>query len=268
MTHFKVKLFGQEEQDLERLGQIAAIIKKHCSRYAFTLDGNEQYKEIGAFQSLWERVQENEPLREFFKYLLFVEQPFHRDVALSDATDEALRGWRGRPAMIIDESDATLDSVVEALAKGYAGTSHKNCKGVMKGIANACLIEHRRRKDPSRKYVNSVEDLCNIGPIALLQDFAVAATLGIDHVERNGHQYFRGLSMFGPKVQEAMLKSHGDLYRWWAVEGLESPIATVAIKEGRVNLGSVVDAPFGVGIDLDCDPYTPLEEWTYESLVG
>ena len=63
LTHFKVKLFGQEEQDLERLGQIAAIIKKHCSRYAFTLDGNEQYKEIGAFQSLWERVQENEPLQ-------------------------------------------------------------------------------------------------------------------------------------------------------------------------------------------------------------
>jgi len=234
----------------------------------FTLDGNEQYKEIGAFRALWEKVQEDGTLREFFKGLLFVEQPFHRDVALSGAMGKALRGWRDRPAMIIDESDATLDSVVSALAKGYAGTSHKNCKGVIKGIANACLIEHRRRRDSGGRYVNSVEDLCNIGPIALLQDFAVAATLGIDHVERNGHQYFCGLSMFGPEVQEAMLKCHGDLYRRWKTEGQKKPIATVFIKAGRVNLGSVVDAPFGVGIDFDCNQYTQLEEWTYESLVG
>ena len=35
---------------------------------------------------------------------------------------------------------ATLDSLPTALALGYVGTSHKNCKGIVKGIANACLL--------------------------------------------------------------------------------------------------------------------------------
>ncbi|RIK51103.1 MAG: hypothetical protein DCC57_11005, partial [Chloroflexi bacterium] len=103
----------------------------------------------------------------------------HRDVALSEATGQALRAWRDRPPLIIDESDGELHSVHVAQACGYVGTSHKNCKGVFKGIANACWLQ---REPSGRGGVLSGEDLCNIGPVALLQDLAVVATLGIPHV--------------------------------------------------------------------------------------
>ncbi len=58
----------------------------------------------------------------------------------------------------------------------------------------------------------SGEDLVNIGPVALLQDLAAQAALGNASVERNGHHYFRGLSVFPPSISEAMLARHGDLY--------------------------------------------------------
>ena len=65
---------------------------------------------------------------------MFVEQPFHRDMALDPDVLHDLAAWRVRPTLIIDESDAELDSLPRALALGYHGTSHKNCKGVFKGV--------------------------------------------------------------------------------------------------------------------------------------
>ena len=51
----------------------------------------------------------------------------------------------------------------------------------------------------------SGEDLVNIGPVALLQDLAVSATLGVTSIERNGHHYFAGLSAFPSSVGRQML---------------------------------------------------------------
>ena len=82
-------------------------------------------------------------LRNFLSHLMFVEQPFHRDVALDPTVmggEDGLAGWSDRPHMIIDESDAETDSLVRALELGYHGTSHKNCKGIVNGIANATTL--------------------------------------------------------------------------------------------------------------------------------
>ena len=67
------------------------------------------------------------------------------------------------------------------------------------------------------------------------------ALLGVTHVERNGHHYYRGLSMFPKDWQEAALDSHGDLYRRH-----EQGFAALRISAGRVDLGTVNAAPFGV----------------------
>jgi hypothetical protein len=178
--------------------------------------------------------------------LICVEQPFHREVALSDATTAALKAWAGRPPLIIDESDAEFDSVRLALDGGYAGTSHKNCKGVFRGIANACLLGLRRRVQPERVFLQTGEDLANVGPVALLQDLAVQSVLGVESVERNGHHYFRGLSFLPAEVQAQMLAAHSDLY-----SRHERGFATLAILRGMLQVGSVVDAPFGVGFSVD-----------------
>ena len=147
-------------QDADRLKHIAGLMERYSgSDYAFTLDGNEQYTEIDPFRALWEAVTADPSLDRFIGRLLFVEQPLRRDVALGEGVGAALRDWSGRPPMIIDESDGTLTSAAQALELGYAGTSHKNCKGIFKGVASACLIADRRQKDPGRKYVLSSEDL-------------------------------------------------------------------------------------------------------------
>jgi len=48
------------------------------------------------------------------------------------------------------------------------------------------------RRDTANEVVLTGEDLCNLGPVAFLQDLAMMALLGIEHVERNGHHYFAG----------------------------------------------------------------------------
>ncbi len=247
LTHFKIKLCGDASRDLARLGAVANVIQKNCRDYAFTLDGNEQYKTVEHFHEAWRAIANAPQLHDFMRHLIFVEQPLHRDVALCDATGEALRAWHARPSIIIDESDGDLDSLRVALACGYTGTSHKNCKGVFKGIANRCYAQALTPTLSCRAgegVLISGEDLCNVGPVALTQDLAVMATLGITHVERNGQHYFRGLSMFSRNVQSQIVTRHADLYRWHAGD-----FATLNMQAGAIDIGSVVDAPFGYAID-------------------
>ena len=256
LTHLKIKLCGDAGQDLDRLRQIAGLMGDQC---AFTLDGNEQYTEVEPFRKLWETLQGDARLSRFLNGLLFVEQPLHRDSALR--SEVKLMDWTDRPPMIIDESDGALDSAIRALECGYVGTSHKNCKGVFKGIANACLMAHRRKCDPSGTYILSSEDLANVGPVALLQDLAALAVLGVDHAERNGHHYFAGLGMYPEAVQSQVLARHASLYRQHA-----QGFPVLDIRNGALNLESVIDAPFGYGFDLDTLQFTPLADWTAASL--
>jgi hypothetical protein len=106
----------------------------------------------------------------------------------------------------------------------------------------------------------SGEDLSNVGPVALLQDLAVCATLGIQSVERNSQHYFKGLSMHSPAVQEQVLTHHADLYRPHET----GHFATLRISNGQIAVGSVVNAPFGVGFELDLAPFTSLKEWRFD----
>jgi hypothetical protein len=126
---------------------------------------------------------------------------------------------------------------------------------VFKGIANRCLLE-RRRESGDGEYVMSAEDLTTIGPIEVQQDLAVVATLGIDNVERNGHHFLRGLSMYDDRIQEATLAAHPDLYRRH-----EDGYPTLDVTDGTVRIDSVVDAPFGYSVDVDATAFTPLDEW-------
>ena len=261
LTHFKIKLSGKSQQDLPRLRRLTDVLAATTPSYALTLDGNEQFHTVADFRQFWETIVRDDGLAGLLEQLIFVEQPLYRDVALAPETGRDLRAWRDRPPMIIDESDATLSSVTEALAGGYVGTSYKNCKGVFKGIAAACLLAERRRQDPSGTYLLSGEDLANVGPVALLQDLAAMASLPIGHVERNGHHYFRGLSMFPSDVQTRLIEVHPDLYQQHARN-----FATLRITEGAIHIGSVVDAPFGLGVMMDPGRFTPVEQWQVASL--
>ncbi len=259
LGYFKIKLGGDAARDAARLRRLAELLARESPAYRYTLDGNEQFRALADFRSLWDSLKADPTLAAFLspEHLLFVEQPLHREVALDDGIAAALADWTDAPPLIIDESDAELGSLRRALDLGYVGGSHKNCKGVIKGIINACLLRQRAKAHPERAWIQSGEDLANIGPVALLQDLAVMHALGIRHVERNGHHYFAGLSPFSADIQRATLAAHGDLYH------ATDDFPTLRIERGRVEIGSVLSAPFGTGFSLDevITDWRTLDEW-------
>lgn len=248
LTHFKVKVCGSLDTDLPRLKRLAALFAEAVPDYRLTLDGNEQYRTMSQFREHWTAYGGEPALREFLSpaHLLFVEQPMFRDDALQDEVREGLADWPEAPPMIIDESDAELGSLRRALDLGYRGTSHKNCKGVFKGLANRCLIEWHRREHPEREWLMSGEDLANVGPVALLNDLEVMSALGITDVERNGHHYFRGLSMFPAGVQEEVLRACPRLYRRH-----EDGYVALRIASGRVDVTDLRGPGFGLRVPLE-----------------
>jgi len=257
LRHFKIKLSGAIESDVERLRRVAGVIEMHApADYAFSLDGNEQFRTLADFRAFWDALGRGAGFGRFFKHLLFVEQPFHRDVALRPDAVGGMADWPDRPPLIIDESDGEIESLPQALRLGYGGTSHKNCKGVFKGILNACLLAQIRRERPDSSVILSGEDLANIGPVALLQDLTVCAALGITSVERNGHHYFAGLSMFSEEVQQQVLQAHSDLYR-----PSRDGWPTLAIQDGGLSIQSLLSAPFGVGFPLRVEQFHTMEAW-------
>lgn len=263
VDHFKIKLSADPARDAERLARIGEVLEESSLDSWFcTVDANEGYDSVETFEEQWEHHAAAPDLAPVMDAVAYVEQPLPRSEALTDATKAVLTNWEGRPPIIIDESDDRLDSAGRALECGYAGTSHKNCKGVFKGVVNACLIEKRRRgADDDREYVISGEDLTTIGPVELLHDLAVMGTLGTDHVERNGHHYYRGLSFLSADLQETLQGAHGDLYRRH-----EEGFVALEIDDGRMSFGSVVDAPFGRDFELDPSRFTPLAEWAVGSM--
>ncbi|MFP4172226.1 MAG: hypothetical protein ACLFV4_04865 [Candidatus Hydrogenedentota bacterium] len=265
LRYFKIKIPADADAAIHRLRGVAEVLQRECGGFAFTLDGNEFFTDIERFRALWDTLQRDSIIAAWFKEgLLFLEQPLHRDVALTAQATAAFANWPERPPIIIDESDGENESLPHALERGYAGTSHKNCKGVFKGIANACLTVQRRRQDPAGRYAFSGEDLANVGPVALLQNLAVTSVLGLEHVEMNGHHYFPGLSVFPDHVQEAVLASHGDLYH--GHQRANGAFPSLTIRGGEIALDSVLGAPFGYQIAIDPERFTPLEEWRFESL--
>lgn len=260
LRRFKVKVGGNRRVDLDRLEHVRGVLDSATDGdYRVTLDGNEQFADVAGLQGFWEELATREGTAELARRIDYVEQPLPRDLALADETSVGLAAWPARPPVIIDESDDSLDAVARALEVGYEGGAFKSSKGVFKGIGNACRLEQLRQDAPGRTLIYSAEDSSTIGPVGLLADLAVIATLGIDEPERNGHHYFYGLAGFPPDLERETLRHHGDLYSADA-----DGHALLNIRDGRIEVGSLVAAPFGVA--WRCDFEAELE--SAESLVA
>jgi hypothetical protein len=155
--------------------------------------------------------------------------------------------------VIIDESDDSLDAFSRAIAIGYTGTSHKNCKGVYKSVAR--LAQLQRLAEAGHQTAFSGEDLQNLPIVPLHQDFAMVGCLQLRHCERNGHHYNRGLSMLSKADKRSVARHHQDLYvrhrgEWY-----------MRIIDGAVETGSLHGTGFGVRDEPDWKSMTPLREW-------
>lgn len=249
LRYFKIKVCGKLDADLPRLRDISRILTLNCpDGFHSTLDGNEQFYDLASFCEFHEALRADPALEPLFRSILLIEQPLHRSKALTEEV-------RSGPGMIIDESDGSLKDLPLALDLGYRGTSHKNCKGIVKGLANAALLNKRGTSIPGGPILSG-EDLAGMGPVAMLQDLSMAALLGITHLERNGHHYFRGLSMYPQEIQEAALQAHAGFYHRHA-EGFP----TLRIGQGVLDTGTLNAAPFGCGMEIDASRFEPLNDW-------
>jgi hypothetical protein len=262
LSRYKVKLLGKAEVDLPRLEQLKTMLNRSApDDYALTMDYNEMFDDAATFRNYWQEVCEQPSLGNLLDHMLVIEQPLRRDVALNMDTQQVLLDWSDRPPMVIDESDGLLHSLSEALESGYVGSTFKSCKGIFKGVANACLLEYLRRTDPTGQYIMTCEDLGILGPVSLAHDLAVIASLGFDHSERSGIHFFKGISHLPEDLQQCVLDSHSDLYHRH-----EDGFVAARVESGELVLDTTVDAPFGLGFEFDPSRFTPLDDWRFESL--
>lgn len=233
LRYLKVKVSGQLEQDLDRLGAIAALLSKRARGCAVTLDGNEQYRELEAFAELMDRLQASQALKPLHDAIIFIEQPLERSVALAVEAAPLLRSLGRRKPLIIDEADDTLDAFRVAKSLGYCGVSHKNCKGITKSLLNLARAIRGNTELGAERYFLSAEDLTTLPVVPLQSDLAMVALLGIPHVERNGHHYFFGLNHLPPDEGAEALTHHPDLYQ---------PLGrsvVLRVREGKLAVGSL-----------------------------
>ena len=238
---WKLKVGGDVAADVDRLCRIAAVLDR-LHGYHVTLDGNEQYEDAEGALALWRAIRAEPRLRRLAAAVAFIEQPVKRAGALS-AGMGALAAER---PVIIDESDGPLDAFVQAKALGYAGVSSKACKGVWRSVINLARCRAWNAALPAPRYFMSAEDLTTLAGVCVQQDLALVSAMGLTHVERNGHHFVDGFA--GRPRAEAVrfMEAHPDLY------ADTSRGARLAIREGVLDLGSVVDA-VGLGAALEPD---------------
>ena len=233
--HFKLKLSGRPQEDTQRLIQIAGVLDR-LPTYKVTLDGNEQFADEAAVIELMDRIEAEPALQRLRQSLLFIEQPIIRTVALS----KRVKTLAGRVALEIDESDGTKDAFLEAKAQGYLGVSSKSCKGFYRSLINMMRVE-QWNAETAGGYFMSAEDLTTQAGIAVQQDLALAALIGLGHIERNGHHYVDGMQGASGTENAAWLCAHGDLY------ADHSGRARLRVVEGELSLETVLAAK-GLGV--------------------
>jgi hypothetical protein len=249
--YFKLKVAGAIEADIDRLCRIAAVLDHIAEPYFVTLDGNEQFEDVGAVIELWRRIGEDKRLARLKASILLIEQPIARARALSEAIHPLAR----QVPVEVDESDADIGVFPRARELGYRGISAKSCKGFYRALLNRARVEHWNADGSGERYFMSAEDLTTQSGVALQQDLALATLIGATHVERNGHHYVDGMAGAPQAEQDAFLVAHPDLYAR-AANGR----VRLAIRGGAVALGSLERKP---GLAVGAAP-----DWSAMSLLA
>ena len=250
--YFKLKVGGKLEADVERLTQIASVLDRAPQPYFASLDGNEQYDSAEQVAELLARMRATPALKRLTDSILFVEQPIARNAALLSAPGAYFRSNALGLPVIIDESDGTLDTFVEARERGYTGVSSKTCKGLYKSILNAARCARWNAEAGTPRYFMSAEDLTTQAGLSVQQDLALVNFLGITHVERNGHHYVNGMAALPQGEQRAFLAAHPDLYEQ------SHGAVRLKLKQGRIALASLDCAGYASAAMPDFSAMNPI----------
>jgi hypothetical protein len=233
LTHFKLKLSGNAGADDERLARIAALLDSKAGDYRVTLDGNETFADAQSLAALWRRLRAQPKLDGLRARILLLEQPLPRAIALKTPV-----GDLGiEVPLILDESDDHPEALAEGLALGWSGISSKACKGIYRSLASAAQLA--RAAQPG--LLLSGEDLTCQAGLAVQQDSLLASSLGVTHIERNGHHYVDGFGR-APESESASFQAvHPGLY------GALGTPARLQVRGGQIDLSSLHGPGFASG---------------------
>jgi hypothetical protein len=251
--YFKLKLNGDPQADAARLIRIGKELATLPYDYQVTLDANEQYADLAALGALVDRLDRDGVLQPIAARLLYVEQPMPRDI-----TRQSPLGRLSRRDFIIDEADDSYDAFPAAKSLGYRGISSKSCKGIYKSILNATRA--KKWSAGGEKYFISGEDLTCQAGLAVQQDLALGALIGVTHAERNGHHYVDGFANTPAHEAEAFLSTHPDLYLH------DGNTVRLSIHDGDLLTGSLTSAGFASGAHPDWAALKPLQHPTTRTL--
>jgi hypothetical protein len=245
--YFKLKLAGNPEADAARLVHIGRELQTLPYVYGVTLDANEQYADLADLRSLVDRLGKDTALAPIASRLLYVEQPMPRD--LTRATP---LGGIAPYDFIIDEADDSYNAFVAARALGYRGISSKSCKGIYKSVINATRAA--KWSTPRDTFFVTGEDLTCQAGLAVQQDLALGALIGISHAERNGHHYVDGFGDAPDAEANAFLAAHPDLY---ARAGNK---VRLAIHDGDLLTDTLTAPGFATGAHPKWPAMSPLQQ--------
>lgn len=235
LNWFKIKVAGRGQVDVDRVLGIAEVLKScGVEQPRFTLDGNEQFTDMAQLAQMLTQVQDQPLGAEFLNGLAFIEQPLSRDHTFDPQRNAAIADVQKFAPVIIDEADFGTWAFPDAIELGYHGISIKACKGVFRALLNRGICA-----TSAKPLFQSGEDLTNLPVRALQQDLCLMASLGIEHVERNGHHYFRGLDHLPEAEAIEVQRAHPDLYR------RDSITTALAVTDGRLNVASLDCTGFG-----------------------
>lgn len=203
LHHFKPKLSGQTGADVDRLSRIGAVLQAHAKDWRVTLDGNETFSDAQALGEFWQALAAAPAARPLLERTLLLEQPIARKVAL----EQPIHTLGIAVPVILDESDDHADVLERGLALGYRGISTKACKGIYRSLHSAARIA----QEPQRLLLSGEDLTCQAG-LAVQQDTLLAASLGVTHIERNGHHYVDGFGVAPDAEARAFAQAHAGFY--------------------------------------------------------
>jgi hypothetical protein len=225
LRFFKVKLCGDLERDLSRLAAVAALLERCApAQHRVTLDGNETFADAAALGRFWCALSAAPALQGLLARTLLLEQPIARARALTEPIEHLGIGV----PVILDESDDAPDAFERGLALGYRGISSKACKGLYRSLHSAARVA----RDPLRLLLSGEDLTCQAG-LAVQQDTLLAASLGVAHIERNGHHYVDGFGIAPEAEATAFLRAHPGFY------GEHGGRVRLAVRDGRLDLRSL-----------------------------
>ena len=250
--YFKIKLGGDPAADLARLDAVLAALDTAAPAHRFSLDGNEQYADLQALQALCAGLRVLPRLAARPQALLYLEQPLPREASMNPS----IIALDAPAPLLLDEADGTLDAFRIGREHGWRGVSSKGCKGLYKAVINRARCDQwnlAAGHEADRCFMSAEDLTCQAG-LAVQQDLALASLLGLEHCERNGHHYADGFGEAPAAEQQAFAEAHGDLYETSAGR------PRLAIREGRIAIGSLHQPGFGHAADPDFTSLRPLSQ--------